>query len=362
MKRQRLASKALTLRFEFAEAHNNLGTVLKASGRLNEAAECYSQAIELKPGYAAALLNRSKVLFELGQLPAALEDADACNTGESRARALEALFAMGRFDEIYERIEHLAGSDLYNIRVAAFAAFISEKLGKPSAHNFCPRPLSLVHSSNLASHVNSDVFVSDLIEELRGLETVWEPPGKTTHNGFQLTGDTHLFEQPSANLKMLESILQKELDSYLLQFATQDCALIQHWPTQKILQGWHVVLKNQGYQEAHIHPGGWVSGVIYLKVVPELENHEGAIEFSLNSTRYSDPNSPSYIYQPSAGDIVLFPSSLHHRTIPFSADPIGSPLHLICYHLTLNLTDLGVRDHRRRWKTPLRCCDCAGVI
>ena len=52
------------------------------------------------------------------------------------------------------------------------------------------------------------------------------------------------------------------------------------------------MLKKQGYQNPHIHPGGWLSGVIYLKVVPSLDKNEGAIEFSLNGQYYSNVNSP----------------------------------------------------------------------
>ena len=90
--------------------------------------------------------------------------------------------------------------------------------------------------------------------------------------------------------------------------------------TKKNLFGWHVELKSQGYQTAHIHPSGWLSGVIYLKVVPSKNINEGAIEFSLNGRHYSDINSPKEIYNPKIGDIVFFPSSLHHRTIPFTSD------------------------------------------
>ena len=78
--------------------------------------------------------------------------------------------------------------------------------------------------------------------------------------------------------------------------------------------------KEKGYQDAHIHPSGWLSGVIYLKVVPSLGKDEGAIEFSLNGPNYSNLNSPQLIHHPEVGDIVFFPSSLHHRTIPFSTD------------------------------------------
>ena len=63
-----------------------------------------------------------------------------------------------------------------------------------------------------------------------------------------------------------------------------------------------------------------MSGVIYLKVVPPLDKSEGAIEFSLNGKNYSNPNSPKLTYQPKVGDIVFFPSSLHHRTIPFTTN------------------------------------------
>ena len=110
------------------------------------------------------------------------------------------------------------------------------------------------------------------------------------------------------------------MDKYYLKYAHESCSYIQKWPSKKNLIAWHVILKKQGYQVSHIHPGGWLSGVIYLKVVPSLENNEGAIEFSLNSTNYFNDNSPQLTYQPQLGDIVLFPSSLHHRTIPFSTD------------------------------------------
>ena len=78
-----------------------------------------------------------------------------------------------------------------------------------------------------------------------------------------------------------------------------------------------MIFKNQGHQAAHIHTSGWLSGVIYLKVVPSFGRNEGAIEFSLNGERYANPKAPTVTYCPGQGDIVLFPSSLYHKTIPF---------------------------------------------
>ena len=55
-----------------AEAHYNLGVVLKNLGRLNEAVDCYRRAITIKPDYAEAHSNLGNVLKECGQLDEAV--------------------------------------------------------------------------------------------------------------------------------------------------------------------------------------------------------------------------------------------------------------------------------------------------
>ena len=81
------------------------------------------------------------------------------------------------------------------------------------------------------------------------------------------------------------------------------------------------MIKN-GYQSTHIHPNGWISGVVYLKTIEANNTNEGAIELSLHGYDLPilDENYPKKIYLPQTGDIVLFPSSLFHRTIPFKED------------------------------------------
>jgi protein O-GlcNAc transferase len=63
-----LIGRAVALRPEFAEAHNDLGVVLGAQGRLTEAIACFEQAVTLKPGYAEAQLNLGNALRTLGKL------------------------------------------------------------------------------------------------------------------------------------------------------------------------------------------------------------------------------------------------------------------------------------------------------
>ena len=158
------------------------------------------------------------------------------------------------------------------------------------------------------------------MEELKELKTSWEPRGKSTINGFQSLEGTNLFDNPSPRIARLRSIIIAELKRYYTKHSRRSCSYIKNWPSEYNLYGWQVTLKKQGYQKAHIHPGGWVSGVIYLKVVAALEKDEGAIEFSLNCPDYSSPKSPSTTHVPKVGELIFFPSSLHHRTIPFSTE------------------------------------------
>lgn len=310
---------AVSLKPDYAEAHYNLGIILKKLNKLDEAEASYNRAIELKPNYQAALLNRGQILFEKGEFENSIKDFDACNSADSRSRALTSLYALGQVEEIYQRIKKNSELDDENISVAAFSAFIENKEKRETANKFCKNPMDYLNFSNLSSHIkNPNLFISEIIGEINKIDAIWEPINQATHKGFQST--TNLFRDPLGKLNNLKSIIMDELDLYHLKFKNNSCSYIKKWPSKKELMAWHVILKKQGYQDSHIHSGGWLSGVIYLKLVPSLENNEGAIEFGLNGDFYFNESSPKMIYQPKLGDIVLFPSSLHHRTIPFSTN------------------------------------------
>ena len=309
--------QAIELKPDFIEGYYYLGIVLRGLGRLDESEASYRQALARKPDFTDAILNIGQLLFDKEEYEPALKQFDLCNTKDSRARALESLYALGRIEDIYKRIE--MQSDDENIRMAALASFLNKRENRDTTHNFCKNPLEFMHHSNISSHIeDSSTFVSEMIDELGKVDTNWEPFNTTTRNGFQ--SSVNLFSGPFAKMRELQDIIVNELDAYYTKFKDETCTYIQNWPSQYNMYGWHVILKQQGYQLPHIHTSGWLSGVIYLKVVPPLEKNEGAIEFSLNGPYYSDDSLPTVIHQPSAGDIVLFPSSLHHRTIPFTTD------------------------------------------
>ena len=59
--------KALAIKPDFAEAHNNLGVTIQDLGQLNTAVRCFEKALALKPDYAEAHNNLGIVLMKLHQ-------------------------------------------------------------------------------------------------------------------------------------------------------------------------------------------------------------------------------------------------------------------------------------------------------
>jgi tetratricopeptide (TPR) repeat protein/SAM-dependent methyltransferase len=69
-------NKALSLKSDFAEAYNNMGATLKGQGKLDEAIEAYNNALTLKPDYAEAYNNMGTALYDQGKMEKTIE---ACN-------------------------------------------------------------------------------------------------------------------------------------------------------------------------------------------------------------------------------------------------------------------------------------------
>ena len=66
--------RAIALRPDVAEAHNNLGNALLAQGQFEEAAASFRQALKIKPGIDEAHINLGNAYLKLGRL----EEAAAC--------------------------------------------------------------------------------------------------------------------------------------------------------------------------------------------------------------------------------------------------------------------------------------------
>ena len=313
--------KALKINPVFFLAYNNLGIALADQGKLEEAVEAYNKALSIKPDFAKAYNNLGNAFKDQGKLEEAISAFDKANTQIATAKALECAYALNDFRSFNQKLNSMSESNPKNIRVAAVSAFAAHQLKQKDIYPFCKDPIDMVHMSTIKDHLsNSEEFLSSLIDEMNGSNASWEPNENTTKGGFQT--DPTLFSQSSPNLQILENIFKKELLAFKRKFKENKSVLIDSWPDEIKLAAWYVRLLQGGHQDSHIHPSGWVSGVFYLKTIPNPVDHEGAIKFGLHGYNYpvTDKELPNILYQPSDGDLVLFPSSLFHETVPVRKD------------------------------------------
>ena len=142
----------------------------------------------------------------------------------------------------------------------------------------------------------------------------------TTKNGFQTT--LNLFDRPTGLFADLDQIIKHRIENYRRKFSSEDCTFIRLLPKNISLFGWFVRFLKGGHQTEHIHSSGWLSGVFYLQVPNFSKQEEGYIEFGLWGYDYPklNRNYPKKRLYPKSEDIILFPSSLFHKTIPFSSN------------------------------------------
>ena len=66
-------SKTLEIKTDYAVAHNNIGTTLKAKGDFESAIKSYKSALKINPKYSMAYNNLGVLLSELGDIDAAIQ-------------------------------------------------------------------------------------------------------------------------------------------------------------------------------------------------------------------------------------------------------------------------------------------------
>ena len=107
-------------------------------------------------------------------------------------------------------------------------------------------------------------------------------------------------------------------DSYM----DSDEGFIKNWPQNTNLYGWIIELNKGGNLRSHMHKLGWLSGSLYLQLKKIPRSNQGNIVFDLHGADYPKDSKifPNIEFDIEQGDIILFPSSIFHKTIPFDLD------------------------------------------
>lgn len=235
---------------------------------------------------------------------------------------MECMYRIKRFDEFREKLNAMIQSGKKSMMLATLSTHHATNFGVKDEYNFCPEPMRFAWHTNIPELAQPD---SQLLKEV--LETIDRTPiaarmQSRLYSGMQSAGN--LLKRPEPAFQKLAALVKAKIAEYREHYADDGCDLIRYFPKEiDFSSSWYLKMKKGGNLGSHIHEEGWISGCVYLKLpTREPGSTEAGFEYGTDGDSYPrmHDNFPSHIVVQQVGDIVLFPSSLFHRTIPFSAD------------------------------------------
>jgi uncharacterized protein (TIGR02466 family) len=197
-------------------------------------------------------------------------------------------------------------------------------VNETNLYEFCENPVNLVTTYNIVQDKGEDSVKNASL--LRNFEhdirnDNWGQKFSQGHISAGYNSVGNLFDDDSDQTLALDALLRRFIDRYYKTHCSKQSLFMDSWPTDYDLEGWYVRLNQGGEISAHVHTG-WVSGVLYIRVPEQRSQDEGNIEYSLRG--YDLPvvrdDYPRKVIETAPGVLVLFPSSLPHRVIPFMSD------------------------------------------
>ena len=329
----------------------NAGHLFLNLGRVQDAIDCFKEALSVEPNnaeicFSLALAqidtgqskdaksnlkivlelepNNESARYQLGRLlqlekdyRSAANEFEKINYKLSKTHQLECLYMLGDKTTYFKNFSQLVKNSSPNPLMATIACHASIRFSKDHNNPFCSKPMDYVLHKKLEHIDYTKKLIADLIEIKSGTESRHQP---LLQNGNQSSGNLFLKNNPQ--IEKLKKILLENINEYRNIFSNSEEGFIKDWPKNFSLYGWLVSIKKGGKLKAHIHKDGWLSGSIYLKMPKRNSSNEGNILFDLAGPDYPDGGKqfPEQEFEISEGNLVLFPSSLYHQTIPFSSN------------------------------------------
>ena len=312
---------ALAIEPDYVEAHNNLGETLRDQGKMDEAVGSYRNALAIDPDNAQASYDMAEFLSLAGNYDEAIRHFERSKLWDSRERALYCMYKAGRFDEFRHKLDKALEFRHTSPLLATLSTHYSANFGVQDRYDFCKNPMDFIYHGRIEPLVEADgQLLKNLLRDITHTEIAERKQGRLYY-GIQSAGN--LLKRSEASFQTLAGLIREKFEEYRRHYSGQDCELVKAFPAAlEFSSSWYLKMHKGGHLTSHIHEEGWVSGCVYLAVPPKNEGHDGSIEFSTHGDDYPKQHDdfPSRVIDQRIGDIVLFPSSLFHRTIPFDAD------------------------------------------
>lgn len=359
--------RAVDLRFEYPEAHYNLGNAYKRLGRSADAAAAYETALDQRPDLGPAWHNLGSLRQADGDLDGARAAfAQAVITMPEAPETLRSfgivLHKLGELQEAERRFRQaldlqpdwpLGMSNLMNIlmsdgrhREALELADRWLKVEPWSTDATARKVVCLVELDRLddartyldfdrfvwtrdweapAGYASIEAFNQALVEHVLAQKSLKVPPADSpTYHHPKLHITDELLAGKRGPMTALEGMIRASIEAYRddVLAADPDHPLAKNWPAKWHLSTWATLLDDGGNLVPHIHIEGYIGGVYYPALPDVIDRPEAApagwFEMGRPPAEMSSEKEPLVrAVQPAEGRMIVFPGYFYHRTVPF---------------------------------------------
>ena len=313
-----------------AGAHDCVAIILGKTGQRDPAIAHAREAVALapaQPGFAATLVRLLEEDARLDEAAAVIAAANAAGADNSLLRRLRGTVALRRGDHDGARAAFTSAlaldrGDQDAIAQHGLALDLAGQAAAATAWRGEDEFLADVPLALPPGFASLAAFNVELANDIRGHSRLrFEPVGLAAKGGY-LTEDL-LADRTPAILGFVAS-LRAAIDACI--------AALPDDPGRPFLNAvprggytlniWATRVAAQGAIDTHIHEQSWLSGAYYVALPPALgagnDDPAGWIEFGRPYRSLPQPDAQSLrLVRPAEGRLLLFPSYLFHRTLPF---------------------------------------------
>jgi len=313
--------KAMSLDSKNITAYSNLSLILKELGRLEEAKVNCIKAIGLKNDDAKSHYILGSLLYEQKHYKKAAKHFTLSDYSMSKSYLLRCLFKNDDQSTFYNELDRLIKNGENNAVIGSLISQSEIKYGVSRVNPFCKNPLNYILKTDLIKkNYFNKAFNQNIIDILSDNKIKKKTTQKLLNNGVQTVGN--IFGQKNDVINEIKKIIYLEIEAYRSHFKNSNEGFLKEWPNNHDLIGWLVSMKNGGNIKPHMHEYGWISGSIYINVPPKVKMESGNLVVCIESDEHkiNQNNKFKKSIDVVTGSFCLFPSSLHHYTVPFESE------------------------------------------
>lgn len=303
-----------------ATAWCGLAQNLRRMGKVKDALVAAEAGLKIAPERADLLTTAGDVHFQLRDNEAAvacLERAMAKAAKEGLSTLCKALLKMGKIEECKRVLnQHI---DRFGLTTDSLAVSFEVSIREENRGDADPvLDFGLVQRSD-QNEVWGAGVLADMNSTIARAVThhpamVFEPSSTSTVKGTQ-TFIRQVLEDEVIDFVI--AMIRAQVETYITEMP--QTAKMPPRPERLGMSAWIVALDEAGFQHPHFHPRGWLSGVYYVSAPDDGNDPDapGAIEFGCLPWEATPKVPPKpLLVQPVTGQMLVFPSYFHHRTLP----------------------------------------------